>query len=171
MAGPGIETGKRVATPVSLVDAHPTILDAVGAKPDPQDADLPGTSLFAVAHGAEPDRAVFSEYHAAASITANYMVRQGRYKLVWFVGMPPELFDLEADPEETQNLAGDPAHADALAHMEAVLRGICDPDEVDRKARADQAETIAKHGGREVILGRGDFGYSPAPGQNTDFAN
>ena len=171
ISGPGVARGKTVDTPVSLVDAYPTIMESVGAAPDPQDADLPGTSLYKIAEGLEPNRTVFSEYHAAASITANYMVRKGRFKLVWFVGMPPELFDLDADPDETTNLAEDPAYADTLKEMESALRGYCDPDEVDRRARADQAQTIAKHGGRESILERGDFGYSPAPGQATEFSN
>lgn len=170
MAGPDVAAGKRVATPVSLVDCHPTILDCVGVDPAPEDADLPGTSLFAIAHGAEPDRAVFSEYHAAASVTANYMVRQGDMKLVWFEGMEPELFNLASDPDERVNLAADPAHAGDLARLRALLHGICDPTETDKQARADQEKTIAANGGRDAILGRGDFGYSPAPGQNPEFA-
>ena len=35
----------------------------------------------------------------------------------------------------------------------------------DAAARADQAETIARHGGREAIIARGTFGYTPAPGE------
>lgn len=170
MAGPGIDAGRRVDTLVSLVDCHPTIIDAVGGERHPDDAGLPGHSLFEIAGGAEPDRVVFSEYHAAASVAANYMVREGRYKLVYFHGMEPELFDLEADPGECRNLAGDPDHADVRVRLEARLREICDPGEVDRRARADQARTLEKHGGRTAVLERGDFGYSPAPGQTPEFA-
>ncbi len=169
-AGPGIAPGRRVETPVSLVDCHPTILDCVGADRHPGDADLPGRSLFEIAGGADPDRAAFSEYHAAGAVAANYMLREGRYKLVAFVGMEPELFDLEADPEETRDLANDPEHAAILARLEMRLRAICNPEAVDRRARADQAATLEKHGGREAVLRRGDFGYSPAPGQTPEFA-
>ena len=170
MAGPGIDRGQAVDTLVSLVDCHPTIIDAVGGEHHGDDAGLPGRSLFGIAAGDDPDRVVFSEYHAAASVTANYMVREGRYKLVTFVGMEPELFDLDADPDERRNLAADPAHAAVRARLEAKLREICDPVEIDRRARADQARTIDHHGGRTAILERGDFGYSPAPGQTPDFA-
>lgn len=171
MAGDGIAAGKRVATPVTLVDGFPTILECVGARPAAEDADLPGRSLLAIASEADDeDRVAFSEYHAAASITANFMVRKGRYKLVTFVGMEPHLFDMEADPDETTNLAADPAYASVLAEMDAALRAICDPEEVDRRARADQAATIERHGGREAIIARGDFGYSPPPGTEPTFS-
>ena len=170
MAGPGVPAGKTVSTLTSLVDSAPTIMECVGAKPAPADATLPGRSLFEIAAGADPDRTAFSEYHAAASMTGTFMLRDGNYKLVYFVGMEPELFDLDGDPDETRNLAPLPEFADVLARMTARLRDICDPEEVDRRARADQAATIAKHGGREELLKRGDFGYSPAPGQKPEFS-
>ena len=171
MAGPEIEQGIRVKTPVSLVDCHPTIIEAVGGEPHRADDDLPGRSLFAIAAGAEADRAVFSEYHAVGAIAANYMVRMGRFKLVYFVGMPSELYDLETDPDETRNLAGDPRYASVLARLETELRKICDPEKTDATARRDQQKTIDRHGGREAILHRGDFGHSPAPGQKPEFAS
>ena len=140
------------------------------SKPSPADATLPGRSLFEISSGDDPDLTAFSEYHAAASMTCTFMLRDGNYKLVYFVGMEPELFDLDADPDETRNLAPLPEFADVLARMTARLRDICDPEDVDRRARADQAATIAKHGGREELLKRGDFGYSPAPGQKPEFS-
>ena len=170
MAGPDVPAGRTVSTLASLVDGAPTIMQCVGAHPAPQDATLPGRSLFEIIEGAAPQRTAFSEYHAAASMTGTFMVRDGSYKLVYFVGMEPELFDLKTDPDETRNLAALPEYADVLARMTARLREICDPEEVDRRARADQAATIAKHGGREELLKRGDFGYSPAPGQKPEFS-
>lgn len=170
MAGPDVPAGRRVATLTSLVDGAPTIMSCVGATPAPEDATLPGRSLFDIIAGADPDRPAFSEYHAAASMTGTFMLRDGNYKLIYFAGMEPELFDLDADPDETVNLAASPEHADVLARLKARLFAICDPEEVDRRARADQAATIARHGGQETILKRGDFGYSPAPGQKPEFS-
>ncbi|MEZ5842395.1 MAG: sulfatase-like hydrolase/transferase [Hyphomicrobiaceae bacterium] len=171
MAGPDVPAGRRIATLTSLVDCAPTIMDAVGATRAPEDATLPGRSLFDIIAGAEPGRVAFSEYHAAASPTATFMLREGRYKLVYFVGMAAQLFDLETDPDETRDLATLPEHAEVLNRLEARLREICDPEDVDRRAKADQAATIARHGGVEAILSRGDFGYSPAPGQKPEFAS
>ena len=42
----------------------------------------------------DPTRTVFSEYHAFASPSAAFMLRNGRYKYNYYVGYEPELFDL-----------------------------------------------------------------------------
>ena len=51
-----------------------------------------------------------------------------------------------------------------LADCEAALRKVVDPEAADAQARKDQAAKIAALGGREAILAKGSFGYSPVPG-------
>jgi choline-sulfatase len=97
------------------------------------------------------------------------MLRKGRWKYVYYVGSRPQLFDLEADPHEARDLGDDPGHAAIRAELEAELRRILDPEAVDARAFADQERKIAEHGGAEAILQRGDFGYTPAPGQTPVF--
>ena len=49
-------------------------------------------------------------------------VRTRRWKMIRYVGQRPsyvQLFDLEADPFETQNVALLPAHRDTLAHLKS----------------------------------------------------
>jgi len=163
-AGPGIPAGAACSTPVTLVDAYPAIVQAVGLRPDPRDAALPGTSLFDVAAGKAPQRSILSEYHAAGAATASYMTRNGRYKYIHYVGMPPMLFDLEADPHERRDLGQDPASRGVVAECEAQLRKVVDPEAVDRLARADQHSRIERYGGKDAILKKGTFRYSPPPG-------
>ena len=50
-------------------------------------------------------RRIVSGFDAAA-IAATYMIRHGQYKYVHYVGMPPMLYDLAADPEELARLEG-----------------------------------------------------------------
>ena len=66
------------------------------------------------------------------------------------------------------DLAGEPAYRDQLMQLQTQLRRFCDPDEVDRRAHARQAELLQRHGGREAALARGDLNYTPAPGQLAD---
>ena len=131
MAGPDITPGV-CDTPVDLLDLFPTILSSVGVDPAPEMIQRPGQSLKAIA--AQPyqaERVVFSEYHAAGSNTAGYMLRQGRFKFHYYVRHQPELFDLQDDPQELVNLAAQPAYATVVAQFESQLRNICDPEAME----------------------------------------
>lgn len=164
IAGPDVPQGKVVTTPVSHVDAFPFIADSMGyAMPEGQGA-YPGVSLFDVAEGKAVDRHVMAEYHGMGSATAAYMIRVDQYKYIYYVDYPAQLFDLEEDPEELNDLAVEHRYAEVVERCHAALMAMCDPQEVDRRARARQAILLAKNGGREAVVERGDLGFSPAPG-------
>jgi choline-sulfatase len=166
MAGPGIPEGLLVETPVSLVDIFPTVLEATGVTPMPgTTGGRPGTSLFDILqHPHDRERLVFAEYHAAGAITGATMLRKGAWKYIHYVGYPPQLFDLDQDPEELHDLGTDPAHETVRAEFEAELRRIVDPEGVDRRAKADQAQIVERNGGRDAILAKGSVGGgTPAP--------
>jgi choline-sulfatase len=167
LAGPDIPAGRVSETNVTLVDVFPTALQATGVAPAPEDADLPGVSLLELANDdGRRSRVAFSEYHSSMSASASFMLRDDRYKLIEYVGMPSQLFDLEADPDESHNLADDPAHAETLARLQAALRTICDPDEIDAIAKADQQRRVEAVGGAEAIVAGGvKFTHSPPPSQ------
>ena len=112
----------------------------------------------------DPQRVIFSEYHGSASPSGAFMLRRWPYKLIYYVGFEPELFDLEIDPEERNNLAGQATHKSVVIYLEAELRKICDPEEVDRMAKADQVAKIEQHGGREALEKRGWLQGTPPPG-------
>jgi choline-sulfatase len=162
LAGPGVAAGVR-REPVSHVDVYPTVMECVGAHAP----DAAGVSLF----GKIPERTVLSEYHASSSRAGEFMIRHGKWKYVYFVRYPgePELFDLEADPEELRNLASDARFAAVKKECHEKLRGMLDPEEVDRRAKRRQAEIVAANGGREAVIRRGSFAYSPPPGFKAEF--
>ena len=89
------------------------------------------------------------------------MVRQGDWKLVHYVGYPPQLFDLAADPHEEWNLADRPEVARVQRRLYDELRRIVDPDTANRDAFADQQARIERFGGVEAILARPDFNFTP----------
>lgn len=128
MALPGTIAPSVVKTPVSALDLMPTICDFADATP-PQ--DLPGASLRPLVEkgAAMPARPVVCELAADSERPEiqGRMVRTERFKYCAYApGKPDEqLFDLVADPGETRNLAGDPAHAADLRRHRAMLAAWC----------------------------------------------
>ncbi len=169
LSGPDVPEGTTVDTPVSLVDFYPTVLETVGAAPSDEDAGLPGRSLYDIMGNPEGDRTVFSEYHAVGSQSAIYMLRDRRHKYVYYVGGPPQLFDLEADPQELVDLSASPDHRVILESFEARLRSLLDPEAVDAEAKAAQSQRIQAFGGEDAVRARGAFDNSPVPGEAPTF--
>ena len=172
LAGPDMPEGKVCQTPANLIDVRQSALDCLGVEPAESDVNRPGKSLFQIANESDdPDRVAFSEYHAVASTSAQFMLRKGDHKLIHYTGQNPQLFDLAADPAEVNDLAGDSKSQDILQDLEAELRKIVNPEETDARAKADQAALIEDHGGRDAVLAKGTFINSPAPGEKPAFVN
>lgn len=170
IAGEGVPAGRVCDTATNLLDCYQTILDGAGIALTAAERSLPGQSLYGIANADDdPARAVGAEYHAVGAASGAFMIRQGRFKYVYYVGYPPELFDLEADPEEMDNLAGKPEQSDRLVGLEQTLRTVFDPEAIDRQAHADQAALVNRHGGRDAVLKRGGFLGTPIPGDTAEF--
>jgi len=165
MAGPDIPAGRAVDQIVSHVDLYPTLLEGLGVGSRPEDKGLPGISLWPALGGREVERTGFAEYHALGSRTGGFVLREGRDKLIYHVGMAPQLFDLAADPDETRDLVAEGRGHARATELEKRLREIVSPEDADRQAKADQRARAAELGGREGILARrAGFVYSPPPG-------
>lgn len=169
VAGPDIPVGRVVQTPVSLIDLYPTVLEAAGIDLAPAERTLPGRSLWQIARAPDEDRTVLSEYHAFASRAGMFMLRNRQYKYIHYVGERPQLFDLQADPQERCDLAQDEAFRDVVQAFEQELRGLLDPEAVDARAKTDQAARVAAYGGVEAVIRRGGFENSPTPGEAPAF--
>ena len=132
----------------------------------------PGESLVDLANAADDfERLVFSEYHAVGSATGAFMIRKGQWKLIYYVSMQPQLFNLAEDPEELRDLGFDPKHEGIRRHLEAELRSICNPEAVDAMAKADQMAIVNANGGIEAVVAKGGFGATPPPGVDAEFVN
>jgi choline-sulfatase len=163
VAGPDVNAGVVVDTPVSHVDLYPTILEGAGLPALPAERDLLGQSVF---HADARTAPVFAEYHATGTRRGVSMLRAGRWKLLYHLDAPPQLFDLDADPDERNDLALEPAHASTRNELEGMLHGICDPHAVDSRARADQRAKAQHWGGNDAIRREGLLVYTPPPGVN-----
>jgi choline-sulfatase len=157
-----------VDTPANLVDIYPFIMDCVGES-GMIGPDVPGISIARLAAGEQPDRTVLSEYHGMGSTTGAFAIRSGRFKYIHYVKYTPQLFDLEADPDEANDLIADPRYAALRDACEKKLRALLSPEAVDAQAKKRQAEQLERYGGREAVIARGDLGFSPPPGIRAEF--
>ena len=166
MSGPDIPKGKTVDVPVSHVDLYPTLVAAGGGTLTEEDDDLLGRSLFETFSENPESRPVFAEYHGTGSESGCFMLRDKNMKLIYHVGMQPQVFDLEADPFEQNDLT---EKADSLNDLEQRLREICDPEDADARAKSAQRTHADAIGGTDEILKTGVFKRSPVPGNDADY--
>ncbi|GAB6165884.1 hypothetical protein JCM19992_18840 [Thermostilla marina] len=106
-AGPRIARGRSVDLPVSLIDIYPTLVDMCNLKEDP---GLEGESLRAILaepdRAAEMDRCVFVPHVDPGS----YAVINRKWRYIRYADGTEELYDIQKDPNEWYNLAGDPRY-------------------------------------------------------------
>jgi len=141
MAWPGyISEGMRVREVVSLVDMVASFLEAGGA---PDVAPLDGQSLLGPLRGERAFRdEAFSEYLAHGVQGPMAMLRRGRYKFNYSLGDRPELYDMQSDPGEFRDLAGDPSYTHIVDEMQTALLAQWDPVAIDRQVRQSQCERL-----------------------------
>jgi arylsulfatase A-like enzyme len=111
------QTGKRIATPVALVDVVPTLLELLAlplALPE-----LDGQSLLVPAltpEFVEKDRPIFCTVYQLVTRKKDFFIRAVRrdgFALMHeFVGNQTSLFDLSTDPDEQRDLSKDEAYAE-----------------------------------------------------------
>ncbi len=138
IAGPGLPDG-LTETPVSNLDVLPTLCDLAGVD---MDAIMPwtdGQSLVPLINGEVRDEPVLMEYAAEGSYAPMVAIRDDRYKFVHCEIDPPQLFDLQADPNELTNLADDPAYEAVVAEFAAKVRARWDMTRFDAEVRESQA--------------------------------
>jgi arylsulfatase A-like enzyme len=127
--------GGLVETPAHVIDILPTCLEAAGASYRREKRPLEGVSLMPSLAGRplRPHEAIFWEHEG------NQAIREGRFKLVRSHGGPWELYDIEADRTESNNLA--PVRAATVQRMSRAYdewmrrAGVLPWDQVNRRAR------------------------------------
>lgn len=136
---------QRVESPVNLVDLFPTFCDYMDV---PQPLNISGHSLRPLIETGRDDTRpdfTFSEYNAHGVPHAMFMVRWKNYKYVYYCYGTPQLFDLAADPTEDHDLLAerptDPAVRQMAEEGHRRLLSVCNPYEVDTRAKAFQQRT------------------------------
>jgi arylsulfatase A-like enzyme len=135
-------SARRVATPVSMIDLAPTLLEVFGL---PVPATFQGESLLPIAGGASRrERYLFSETQEWAHHPIRYAVREGSRKYIVSFSrqekgrvLSEELYDLATDPGERRSLA---AGADTLGRVAAAYVAAAAARAPDRRRAVLSAE-------------------------------
>ncbi len=171
MAGPGIRHG-RVTNACSLVDILPTLIDIAAGEADqwPQlGQPIDGRSLLPLARGGNDDvDEAIGEYCAEMTSHPVFMIRRGPYKYIHCDVDPPMLFDLAADPEETNNLAADPQHMEIAARFAAEVAERWDSEQLRGDVIATQKQRRAVHAA--MAAGKAThWDYNPPRDASTEY--
>ena len=138
IAAPGL-AARRVDAPVSTVDVTLTLTDLAGVSMDEIMPWTDGESLLGLANGGQRTTPVAIEYAAEGSCAPLVSLRYGKWKYNRCLLDPEQLFDLDADPGELCNLAGDAAHRETLETLRDQAGARWDLDAYDAEVRQSQA--------------------------------
>jgi len=151
-----VKAGSVSDAMVLNVDFAQTLLDYAGV---PAPGDMQGRSARPVLAGKTPGDWRTSMYYRYwlhmphFRVAAHYGVRTRRYKLIYYYGRPMgtpgarrettppewELFDLQKDPREMNNVYADPAYAETVKELKAELarlrKKLDDTDDGDASSR------------------------------------
>ena len=153
-AGPGIASGRESDVTVSLIDMYPTLVDLCGLANPHQ--TLEGESLvIALADpGAATDRDVFLPHMNPGE----YAIINRDWRYIRYGDDGEELYDVQADPNEWNNLADEPQHNGLKAQMRKSAPPDFAPAASGLNARKDLV--IA---GEEFHWEKGKGNYTPPP--------
>ncbi len=111
--------GRRIETPVSIVDVLPTLAQLAGL--GPVNNALAGVSLAPSLAGraAPPERTLFALRFREGGVRQLWAAQRGQWKLI-LSGKGPQLFDHASDPFEKRNVAAE--HPELVASLMAELK-------------------------------------------------
>ena len=112
-AGPGVAQGAKANVTVSLIDMYPTFVEMCGL-PKPRQ-QLEGKSIAATlkSPAQAEDRNVFLPY----TKVGEFAVINREWRYIRYGEDGEELYDVQADPHEWNNLAENPEHAARVTQM------------------------------------------------------
>ena len=110
-AGPGVTPGQVCRRPAELLDIYPTLVELCGLPPKD---DLEGHSLAAQLTDAAAER----KWPAITTHNqGNHAIRSENWRFIRYADGSQELYDLEHDPHEHENLAAKPQFRQTIEEL------------------------------------------------------
>ena len=133
-----LPAGARCERVMSSLDINATMLAALECPALPH---ARGRNVLGVLQGAATDweDVAFSEYCLDEG-HYHRMVRRDEWKLNYYHGMEPQLFNLREDPDELRDCAADSVCAEIRATLEREVLAGWDPEAIARRMRSRRAD-------------------------------
>ena len=128
---------------VSLLNLFPTLVDIGKNHTPPAFAEgvNEGSLMPYLSGGKKPEAVpVTAEYLAEGAVAPCFMVLKDRCKYIFSQADPPQLFDLEKDPGERMNLAGNPEYRTVENELHDVVENRWDRDQLKRDVIDNQKQ-------------------------------
>ena len=129
-----------INSPVSTIDLCPTICELAGVTMSEVTPWITGGSLFGIMRGEKRQNPVLMEYAAEASHAPMVCVRKDQWKYIFCSLDPEQLFDLDKDPNELDNLIENTDYKSTIQSFRDTIGSTWNLDRFDRDVRESQAK-------------------------------
>lgn len=153
-AGPGVARGAKTDVTVSLIDLYPTLVEMCGLPRPAQPLEGESIAKTLKNPAQAEDRHVFIPYMEPGKFA---VINRG-WRYICYRDDGEELYDVQADPHEWNNLAAKPEHAERMAKMRKLVPEKFAAPEPGFNPRKD----LLIEGERYRWV-RGEGNYTPSP--------
>ena len=129
-----------INSPVSTIDLCPTICDLAGITMSEVTPWITGESLCGIMRGEKRQSPVLMEYAAEASHAPMVCIRRERWKYIFCSLDPEQLFDLDKDPHELDNLIEKTDYKSIVQSFRETIASTWNLDSFDQDVRGSQAK-------------------------------
>ena len=133
-------TNQVINSPVSTIDLCPTICELAEVTMSEVTPWITGESLFGIMRGEKRQNPVLMEYAAEASHAPMVCVRKDQWKYIFCSLDPEQLFDLDKDPNELDNLIENTDYKSTIQSFRDTIGSTWNLDRFDQDVRESQAK-------------------------------
>ena len=129
-----------INSPVSTIDLCPTICELAGVTMSKVKPWITGESLCGIMRGEKRQNPVLMEYAAEASHAPMVCIRKDQWKYIFCSLDPEQLFDLDKDPHELDNLIEKTDYKSIVQSFRDTIESTWNLDRFDQDVRESQAK-------------------------------